>query len=58
VIPEALERYVGLDSLIKISEFFAKQLILSIKGKTDRSRKDRSERKVNPTKLFIYHTKT
>jgi hypothetical protein len=49
---EALERYVGLDSLIKISEFFDKQLILNIKGKTDRSRKDRTERKVNPTKII------
>jgi hypothetical protein len=58
VILEALERYVGLDSLIKISEFFAEHLISSIKEKTDRSRKDRTERKVNPTKLFIYDTKT
>jgi hypothetical protein len=45
VIPETLERYVGLVTLIKFSEFFADQLISSIKGKADRSRKDRTERK-------------
>jgi hypothetical protein len=45
VIPETLERYVSLVTLIKISEFFAKYLISSIKGKADRSRKDRTERK-------------
>jgi hypothetical protein len=45
VIPETLERYMGLVTLIKISEFFDEQLISSIKGKVDRSRKDRTERK-------------
>jgi hypothetical protein len=45
VILETLERNVGLATLIKISEFFAEQLISSIKGKADRSRKDRAERK-------------
>jgi hypothetical protein len=48
VIPETLERYVGLVILIKISEFFAEQIISSIKGKIDRSRKDRTERKCYP----------
>jgi hypothetical protein len=45
VIPETLERYVVLVTLIKISEFFAEQLIPRIKGKADCSRKDRTERK-------------
>jgi hypothetical protein len=45
VIPEALERYMGLVTLINFSEFFTEQLISSIKGKADRSRKDRIERK-------------
>jgi hypothetical protein len=45
VIPETLERYVGLVTLIKISEFFAEQLILIIKGKVDCFKKDRTERK-------------
>jgi hypothetical protein len=45
VIPETLERYMGIVTLIKSSEFFSEQLILSIKGKADRSRKDRTERK-------------
>jgi hypothetical protein len=45
VIPQTLERYVGLVTLIKISEFFAEQLISSIKEKADRSRKDRTDRK-------------
>jgi hypothetical protein len=44
VIPEALERYMGLVTLLKFSDFFTEQLISSIKGKTD-SRKDRTERK-------------
>jgi hypothetical protein len=45
VIPEALERYMGLVTLLKFSEFFTEQLISRKKGKTDRSRKDRTERK-------------
>jgi hypothetical protein len=43
VIPEALERYMSLITLIKISELFAELLILSIKEKADCSRKDRTE---------------
>jgi hypothetical protein len=43
VILEALERYMSLITLIKISDLFAELLILSIKEKTDCSRKDRTE---------------
>jgi hypothetical protein len=45
VIPETLERYVSLVTIIKISEFFDEHLISSKKGKADRSRKERTERK-------------
>jgi hypothetical protein len=45
VILETLEKYMGLVTLIKISEVFAEQLISSIKGNADRSRKDRTKRK-------------
>jgi hypothetical protein len=48
VIPDTLERYVGLVTLIKILEFFAEQLVPRIKGKADRSRKDRTGRKGYP----------
>jgi hypothetical protein len=48
VILETLERYVVLVTLIKISEFFAEQLIPRIKRKADCSRKDRTERKDYP----------
>jgi hypothetical protein len=43
VIPESLERYVSLITIIKLLELFAELLILSIKEKTNCSRKDRTE---------------
>jgi hypothetical protein len=45
VIPETLEKYMGLVTLKKSSEFFTVQLISRIKGKANCSRKDRTERK-------------